>query len=268
MERNSREKKSSMDIELISIIMAAYNAEATIRQAIESVLAQTYKNFELIVINDCSKDRTGEIVRSFNDPRVRLVTNEKNSGVSITRHNGVKTAAGEWIAILDSDDMWTPDKLEKQVELQKATGAEVLYTGSAFIHEDGSPVDWILHVPTELTYKMLLKQNLLSNSSSLVKKELFLANEIMEDGSHEDFACWLKILRTGRMAYGVDEPLLIYRLTTTSKSGNKLHAAKMNWRTYRAIGLNPVTAAYYMCWYTLNGLKKYKNLRLTIKSQA
>ena len=137
----------------------------------------------------------------------------------------------------------------------------MLYTGSAFISSDGSLVDWVLHVPDVLDYKSLLKQNLLSNSSSLVKKDLFLTNEVIGDGLHEDFACWLQMLRSGRKAYGVDEPLLVYRLTATSKSGNKIHAAKMNWNTYRTIGLNPVKSAYYMVWYTINGVLKYKHIK-------
>lgn len=249
-----------MGIGLISIIMAAYNAENTIRQAVESVLNQTYKNFELIVVNDCSEDKTAEIVRSYSDPRVRLIENEVNSGVSKTRHTGVLVASGDWIAILDSDDMWTPDKLEKQVRLQQKTNAELLYTGSAFIKSDGTRVDWVLPVPIVLDYRKLLQQNLLSNSSSLVKKDLFLQNEMMDDSMHEDFACWLKILKSGRKAYGVNEPLLIYRLTSTSKSGNKLHAAKMNWNTYRAVGLDVFSAFYYMVRYTINGLKKYGSM--------
>lgn len=250
-----------MGIGLISIIMAAYNAENTIRQAVESVLAQTYKNFELVVVNDCSKDKTSEIVRSFSDPRVKLIENEVNSGVSKTRHTGVLAASGDWIAILDSDDMWTPDKLEKQVCLQQNTNAELLYTGSAFIKADGTRIDWVLPVPTVLDYRKLLQQNLLSNSSSLVKKDLFLQNETMDDSMHEDFACWLKILKSGRRAYGVNEPLLIYRLTPTSKSGNKLHAARMNWNTYRAVGIDVFSAFYYMIRYTISSLKKYRNLR-------
>lgn len=108
---------------LISIIMAAYNAEKTIEQAINSVLRQTYTDFELLVVNDCSKDRTVELVKSIaaKDNRVRLISNEKNSGVSFTRKHGLEESNGSWIAILDSDDAWTPDKLEKQIELQKRT---------------------------------------------------------------------------------------------------------------------------------------------------
>ena len=252
---------STSDIGLISIIMAAYNSEKTISRSIESVLSQTYTDFELIVINDCSSDKTADIVNSFDDDRIRLINNEKNMGVSKTRHNGVEASRGEWIAILDSDDIWKPDKLMKQVELQKKTGAELLYTGSAFIREDGTPVDWILHVPETLNYRKLLKQNLLSNSSSLVKKTLFLENEVKNDEAHEDFACWLKILRSGKTAYGIDEPLLIYRLSKSSKSGKKSKAAKMNWNTYRAVGLNVFSAMYYMVWYTVKGILKYRHLK-------
>ena len=104
---------------LIRIIMAAYNAEKTIEQAINSVLRQTYTDFELLVVNDCSKDRTVELVKSIaaKDNRVRLISNEKNSGVSFTRKHGLEESNGSWIAILDSDDAWAPDKLEKQIEL-------------------------------------------------------------------------------------------------------------------------------------------------------
>ena len=270
---------------LISIIMAAYNAEKTIEQAINSVLRQTYTDFELLVVNDCSKDRTVELVKSIaaKDNRVRLISNEKNSGVSFTRKHGLEESNGSWIAILDSDDAWTPDKLEKQIELQKRTNADLLFTGSAFMDSDGQPIDWYLHAPAEVTYRQLLKQNVLSNSSALVRKELYAKYYAVGDGMHEDFAMWLNILKDGRKAYGVDEPLLIYRLSgnsksgnkfraaqmqlliyriaKSSKSGNKVKAAKMNWNTYRYIGLNPLAALYYECWYMVKGLLKYKNLK-------
>ena len=116
------------DFGLISIIMAAYNAEKTIEQAINSVLSQTYTNFEILVVNDCSKDRTAELVKRIaaTDRRVRLISNEKNSGVSFTRKHGLEEANGSWIAILDSDDAWAPEKLEKQIELQNRTNADLL----------------------------------------------------------------------------------------------------------------------------------------------
>ena len=251
------------DFGLISIIMAAYNAEKTIEQAINSVLSQTYTNFELLVVNDCSKDRTVELVKDIvaKDSRVRLISNVKNSGVSYTRKHGLEEAKGDWIAILDSDDAWEPEKLEKQIVLQRRTNADLLFTGSAFMDSEGHPIDWCLHAPKEVTYRQLLKQNVLSNSSALVRKELYAKYYAIGDGMHEDFAIWLSILKEGKKAYGVDEPLLIYRIAKSSKSGNKVKAARMNWNTYRYVGLNLMEAIYYECWYIFNGIRKYRNLR-------
>jgi len=249
--------------EMISIIMAAYNAEKTIEYAVNSVLKQTYVNFELIVINDASNDNTKLFVERLagSDKRIRLLNNETNCGVSYTRKHGLEAAKGDWIAILDSDDAWTPDKLEKQMKLQKRTKAKLLYTGSGFMNSAGEKMDWELKVPESLDYRTLLKQNLLSNSSALVRKSLYSRYYVSGDNLHEDFAVWLSILKTGVTAYGVNEPLLIYRLAKSSKSGNKLKAAKMNWNTYRYIGLRVPESIYYMCWYTAKGLRKYKNLR-------
>ena len=250
---------------LVIIFMAAYNAEKTIELAIESVLNQTYSNFELLVINDCSKDGTAKLVEAFSakDNRVRLISNEKNSGVSYTRKHGLEEANGSWIAILDSDDAWTPEKLEKQIELQRRTNADLLFTGSAFMDSEGHPIDWYLHAPAEVTYRQLLKQNVLSNSSALVRKELYSRYYAIGDDMHEDFAIWLSILKDGKKAYGVDEPLLIYRIAKSSKSGNKVKAAKMNWNTYRYVGLNVVEAAYYEAWYMFKNVMKYANLKFS-----
>ena len=251
------------DFGLISIIMAAYNAEHTIEEAINSVINQTYTNWELIVVNDCSSDNTVNLVENFckNDIRIKLINNVKNCGVSKTRHNGLEKTNGDWIAILDSDDFWSPDKLEKQVNLQLTSCAELLYTGSSFMDENSRKMSWILSVPVKVNYQQLLKQNIISNSSVLVKKNLYENFEAMGDNMHEDFACWLKILRTGICAYGVNEPLLTYRVSINSKSGNKFKSFVMNWKTYRYIGLNILESVYYMFFYTINGIKKYRNLK-------
>ena len=246
----------------VSIIMAAYNAEQTIRQAIDSVLAQTYVDFELLVIDDCSKDATCSIVKQYteNDARIRLICNSGNVGVSQTRLNGLKEATGDWIAVLDSDDAWLPEKLEKQMKLQRQTKAVLLYTGSTYMNEVGEPVKWFLNVSETVTYRQLLKQNILSNSSSLCRKDIYEKHYMIGENMHEDFAIWLRILRSGVVAYGVNEPLLIYRISQNSKSGNKIRAAKMNWNTYRAVGLNVIEAAYYEIWYVVKGLLKYRKL--------
>lgn len=114
----------------VSIIMAAYNAEQTIKQSINSVLSQSYADFELIVVNDCSSDKTREIVADYTkkDNRVRLINNKKNLGVSISRHNGLINSKGAWIAVLDSDDLWAPDKLKKQIDFVVQTSAKLVFT--------------------------------------------------------------------------------------------------------------------------------------------
>ena len=255
---------------LVSIIMAAYNAEKTINAAIQSVIDQTYTNWELIIVDDYSSDNTSVIVaeKKASDTRIRYFRNNVNSGVSITRKKGLEEAKGDWIAVLDSDDMWTREKLEKQINLAFLREAELVFSGSAFMDNNGERIDWILHVPTTIKYKRLLKQNLVSNSSVLVKKELYSQFYVVGDEMHEDFAMWLLITKTGRVAYGIDEPLLIYRIADNSKSSNKIKAAKMNWNTYRYVGLRRISSLYYMCWYTVNGLLKYRQIKKHIKEEV
>ena len=171
---------------MISIIMAAYNAERTISEAIQSVVNQTYIDWELIVVDDCSQDQTKEVVRSFMDSRIRMLQNEKNSGVSYTRKKGLESANGEWIAILDSDDKWEPDKLQKQIGLAKEQSAKLVFTGSGFMDNDGNPIDWQLHVPKTINYRRLLKQNLISNSSVLVETDLYRKHYALGDDMHEE----------------------------------------------------------------------------------
>lgn len=250
---------------MVSIIMPAYNCEKYLRSAVESVKAQTYKDWVLYIIDDCSTDNTLLLAKDLEstDERIKVFHNEDNSGVAKTRNWGIKKAESEWIAFLDSDDMWEPKKLEKQIRLLEINPeAKLLFTGSGFINENGEKIDYILHVPMKVNRKELLKQNLISCSSVLVKRDLILKYSMPEKGMmHEDFASWLRILDEEPYAYGIDEPLLIYRRSEGSKSGNKAKAAKMNWNTYRYVGLNPVEAAYYMCWYTMRGIMKYRHLK-------
>lgn len=254
-----------MDIGLISVIMPAYNAEKYIEEAINSVIHQTYSNWELIIVDDCSKDGTACKIRPFlEDSRISYLKNESNRGVSFTRKRAVEAAKGEWVAFLDSDDVWCSEKLEKQVSKQIEKKADLLFTGSGFMDEDSNTIDWKLHVPEQVSFKKLLKQNLISNSSVLTRKDLYLSHCVIGDDMHEDFACWLNMLKAGCKATGIDEPLLIYRVSSNSKSGNKIKAAKMNWKTYRYCGLSVISAGYNMIHYAVNGLKKYRSIKSTI----
>ena len=250
---------------MITIIMPAYNCDKYIADAVRSVKEQTFKDWELYIIDDCSTDNTKAVAESLaaDDKRIKVLRNDWNSGVSKTRNKGIKIADSDYIAFLDSDDAWEPDKLEKQVRLAVGNPqAGLIFTGSGFMNEDGERLEYILHVPERISRKELLKQNVISCSSVLVKKELITKHLMPETGiMHEDFASWLGILKDEKFAYGIDEPLLIYRISSSSKSGNKIKAAGMNWRTYRHAGLNIFQSVYYMGWYIVRGLMKYRHLK-------
>lgn len=161
---------------MISIIMPAYNAQRTLHQAVDSALRQTYQNIELLIIDDFSSDSTGQIAEEYikQDRRVRLLKNDKNLGVAASRNRGVDAARGEWVAFLDSDDAWAADKLEKQLSCAAARHGEFIFTGSAFMDADGNRKVGLLHVPAQVTYKELLKQNVISCSSVMIKKKFGL----------------------------------------------------------------------------------------------
>lgn len=253
-----------MEKPLISVVMPAYNCEKTIGQAVDSVIAQTCPNWELLILDDRSTDGTAQLIEALQgkDERIRAFHNEQNQGVGNTRNRGVELAKGDWIAFLDSDDMWMPEKLEKQLALlDQNENAQLLFTGSGFMNESGEALAYVLHVPPRIDRKRLLRQNLVSCSSVLVKKEQMLQHPFpAQSDMHEDFAVWLQILREEEYACGVDEPLLIYRLSASSKSGNKLKAARMNWNTYRRSGLGLFSSLYYMGCYAVNGIRKYRQL--------
>ena len=248
---------------LISVVIPAYNAENTVEEAIESVCMQTYQDIEIIVVDDGSTDMTSQLIDTCaaKDMRIRPIHSEQNRGVSVSRKVGVEASYGDWIAFLDSDDHWAPDKLSRQVMMQTETSADLLYTGVHFEKWDGEPIGYVMQVPKEVRYEKLLKQNIISNSSVMIRKSLYQENCVMRDDLHEDYACWLRVLRSGNKACGVNDPLITYRISGQSKSGNKIKSAKMCWRTYRAVGLGLFETSYYMMWYTITGLLKYKNLR-------
>lgn len=258
---------------IISIVMPARNAEKTIRQAVQSVLDQTYTRWELIVIDGGSEDSTVKIVQEMKDAgasdperksRIRILKSD-GKGVAAARNCGIRAAQGKWIAFLDSDDLWHPDKLRRQMRLAaRKKDAAILYTGSAFILEDGRRLSWQMRVPPSVTFRQLLKQNVISCSSVMIRRELALRYPMVQDSAygdmHEDYLTWLRVLRAGGRAYGLKEPLLIYRLSKSSRSGNKLRAAAMTYRVYRSVGLGWVSALYNFFWYAMKNIKKYRRI--------
>jgi len=246
---------------LISIIMPAYNAEATISESIDSVLAQTYDNWELIVVDDASTDSSPRIIQDYatKDTRIRSLQNPKNSGVAATRNRAIANAGGKYLAFLDSDDLWHKDKLEKQLNLMQTTGAKISFTATSYITKSGHMSSYIQEVPPTFTYQNLLRRNLMSCSSVMV--ELATMLPFPKGHMHEDYATWLQIIRNTGHACGLNEPLLIYRLSDTSKSAKRLNSAVMIWNAYRHVGYNQVSSTVLTLRYSLHSIKKRSRIR-------
>lgn len=248
---------------LVSVVIPAYNAEKVVAEAVESAMGQTYKNIEIIVIDDCSKDGTYQVLEFLaeKDSRVRICKNEQNSGVSETRNRGVAMAKGEYVAFLDSDDKWREDKLERQMKLfEEHPDCPVTYTGVSHMDAAGNMYGYVLSVPESVGYKKLLRQNVIICSSVVAQRDVLLKYPMRHDKMHEDFAVWLQILRDVGDARGVKEPLLCYRVATGTKSSNKLKSILMTLRVYRYVGLNPLQIAYCLPSYVITGIRKYKGI--------
>lgn len=215
---------------LISIVMPVKNGDKYIGQSIKSVIAQSYTNWELWVVNDHSTDSTGNIVAPYlkKDKRIRMISliGEK-TGVAYSRRRAIDSSNGEWIAFIDSDDIWSPRKLQTQMELVNYFDYNFLFTASSFIGTDGNMKKFIFHAPPYISYPEILKQDVISCSSVLVSKSLL--NDCFHENSNEicdDYAAWIRILRDNAdKAIGIDIPLLKYRITRTSLSFNKFESA-------------------------------------------
>ena len=247
---------------LCSVVMTVYNAEKYLKDAIDSVLRQTESRFELIIVNDCSTDSSEEIIKSYTDKRIRYFKNEKNLKVSKTRNFGVSQAKTNLIAFLDSDDVWLDNKLEKQLAFIRETGAQICYSACGFIDDDGRILNKIFDVPKKVGFKRLLRQNVVTPSLSMFDKSLLEKYPFEADKVHEDFVATLKMLKYEKInAYGISEPLILYRLTTNSKSRNKLKSMMMTYQSYKLLGLNIFERMFNLPFYVINGIKKYHGLK-------
>ena len=244
-------------LELISIVMPAYNAAQYIEQSIESVLKQSYTNWELIIVDDCSVDDTYKIVGKLciNEERIKLFRMNENSGVAMARNFAISMSRGKYIAFLDSDDLWLPDKLEKQLNLMQEKKAVISYT--AYRQFSMEKVGNLVSVPEQVTYKQLLKGNVIGCLTVMLDKER-LGNLKMKNARHEDYILWLDILKQGNTAYGLQEDLARYRKSETSLTSNKKRSALWTWQVYRQHQeLSFFASIYYFIFYVCKGLLKH-----------
>lgn len=254
-----------MEKELVSIIMPSYNTGKFIEETINSVINQTYNNWELIIVDDCSNDNTDEIVKSIEDSRIVYLKNEKNSGAAVSRNKALKEAKGRWIAFLDSDDLWVPQKLEKQIKFMKENNYYFSYTNYIEIDENGNHNGRKVTGPKKIT-----KTGMFNYCWPGCLTVMYDANKIgliqIEDiKKNNDYAMWLKVC-TKADCYLLDEELAMYRKRSGSISNHSYIALiKWHYKLYReAEHQNLICSLFNTCRNMVFGA--YKKKKYCIKN--
>jgi teichuronic acid biosynthesis glycosyltransferase TuaG len=248
---------------LISIITPMYNSSRYITDTIKSVLEQDYENWELIIVDDCSVDNSYEIVQEFaqKDPRIVLIMQKYNQGTAAARNKALSIAKGRFIAFLDSDDLWKPNKLKLQIDFMKSKNIAFSYSAYEKINDRGENLNKLIKVPNKINYKRLLKSNVIGCLTVIIDRNI-AGDFKMPKVRYEDYATWLEIIKREKYAYGINESLAIYRVSDNSYSSNKIKALKWTWNIYRKNQkFNRVKSCYYMANFIFLTILKY--LRIT-----
>lgn len=245
--------------ELVSIITPVYNSEKYIKETIECVIKQSYKNWELLLVDDCSTDKTFNIIKDYvkEDTRIKYFKLKENGGVAIARNKALEESKGRFIAYLDADDLWKKEKLEKQVNFMLNNNYAFTCTDYERIKENG--MGKVVKIPREVDYNLFLRNTIIQTvgvmvDTKLTGKELLKMPNIR---TRQDAATWCQLLKAGFNCYEVPENLAYYRIVKNSLSSNKFKAVKMNWYWYRKIEeLSFIKFCYCFTGYAFNAIKK------------
>ena len=253
-------------MELVSIIMPNYNGEKYSEESLKTVLNQTYKNWELLIIDDCSKDKSVEIIREkYNDKRIKLIELKENKGSSHARNIGLEISKGKYIAFLDSDDLWLDEFLEKQVRFLKENEVSLVYSSYYIIDENSEEILNPYVVKNKVGYKDILKFLPIGMLTSVYDTEKIGKYYFDESlGSiRDDYVYWLKILKKLDFAYANSEILAKYRIHAKSVTGKKYKMILPQFKVYYNIEkLGLMKSLYYLLYWSLHGIKKYYKKRM------
>ena len=232
---------------LVSIVMPSYNTEPFIAESIQSVLQQSYPNWELIIVDDCSTDNTDEVVESYlSDARIKYLKNEKNSGAAVSRNKALREAKGRWIAFLDSDDLWMPEKLEKQIGFMEKKGYHFSYTNYAEIDTEGKRNGITVTGPKKITKKGMYNYCWPGCLTVMYDAETVGLIQIADIKKNNDYAMWLKVCRKAD-CYLLDEKLALYRRGRAGSVSTHSIKTMTGWhyKLYKeAEGQNPMAAVF------------------------
>lgn len=240
--------------DLISIITPTYNCGKFIEETIESVLNQTYKNWEMIIVDDCSKDDTKEVVEKYTskDDRIKYYLLEENSGAAVTRTKAMELAKGNYIAFLDSDDLWMEDKLERQLEFMKNNNYAFTCTAYEQIDEVGNLLNKIIKTKVKTDYNGILLSCPVGNSTVMYDVDKLGKFVVPNIRKRNDDALWLQILKKEKYIYGMPDILMKYRIRSNSISSNKVQLVKYHWKLYRDIeNLSVARSVFHICYWGL-----------------
>lgn len=244
----------------VSVIVPVYNVERYIDKTLESIFSQTYKNIEIVLVDDCSKDNSAEIIAKYkkSHPEIIYFRQPKNMGAGAARNKALELAAGQYVAFLDSDDLWLPEKTKRQLRLMKKTKSPFSYTAIEMIDENGKILKTKRNIKEICDYKYLLHNTIIATSSVIIDRTVYGDFRMPLRRGGQDYATWLMLLRNGVVAYGINHALIKYRVSRNSLSSNKFKSIKQVWEIQtKDENINKITTAYNVCCFTINALKKY-----------
>ena len=236
---------------LVSIITPSYNSAKFIKECVESVISQTYTNWEMIIVDDSSKDNSKEKIGilSENDARIKTIFLDENIGAAEARNIAIREAKGKYIAFLDSDDLWDPLKLEKQISFMSKNNIGFSFTAYQSISEDSLDYKYIISAPKKMTYHSYLKNTIIGCLTVVINRDEIGDFQMPNIRSSHDMALWLLIMKRGFTAYGLDKNLAKYRIVRTSNTSIKINAAKDVWKVYREV---EKLSFFYSFWCFVN----------------
>ena len=223
---------------LVSIITPCYNASRYISETIESALKQSYKNFEMLIIDDCSTDKSATIIKSYQkkDNRIKYIKLEKKGGASLCRNRGILEAKGKYVAFLDSDDLWNEDKLAKQVDYMQKNNIAFCYSDYNYIDSNSESLNIMRKCPKKVSYLSMLLGNSIGCLTVIYDSEKTGLIQIPKLDKRNDYALWCKILKDVRVGYKYDEILASYRKNDSSlSSGGKVKLLKYHYQMHRKV---------------------------------
>jgi len=250
--------------DIISIVIPVYNAAPYLKETIQSIVDQTYPHWELVFVDDASADESLHILNDFaagysGGQNITIIPLPENKGPAAARNAGIHVAKGAYLTFLDADDVWDKNKLEKQLNFMKEKQCAFSFTGYEFADENAIRNGKVVHVPEQIVYEEALKNTTISTITVMFDRRQIPTDVLLmpEDCQREDTATWWKILKNGYTAYGLDEPLSVYRRHAGSHSANKVKAVINTWKMYRKQeGFSIIKTAYYMVFYTINAVKR------------